>query len=427
MLITQIPDETRAIPKPVQVPQLTDVQLSHLRGKTGSSAAASCHAVRYRLSAPVDLLNLREKFEEAIKSWQAHQGEEDNPARMPRLWIESVPGMSDSQIAERQRTTELMRPVELLDGPPCRAVLLQYQDRAADFIVVAHRSVLDRPTLLWIAGAPFRSNNESFPPSNNASCPSEEFNSLTHEQSMDELRNGNYSSRADWGMGNERETGNKLVHQQADFREGIDTASFLSAVGLVLARYSGQTAPVIAALAADHDEHEGPGPHEGMALVPLSCEANLPASDLLKKTAQRLSSPVWYTATVAGTLASNCENRGEVLAGVLFASDRLAVSDSTAASEYVPCLAPPFPLTIMCSPEKNGGYRLTCAFRPKDFAASVVTQLMNAVICVHGALRRHPDITLDAIDMLSAAERDQLAELARSGSKLDIPDERIEQ
>lgn len=426
MLITQITDETRAIPKPVQVSQLTDVQLSHLRGKTGSSAAASCHAVRYRLSAPVDLLNLREKFEEAIKSWQAHQGDEDNAARMPRLWIESVPGTSDSQIAERQRTTELMRPVELLDGPPCRAVLLQYQDRTADFIVVAHRAVLDRPTLLWIAGAPFQSNNESFPLSNNASFSSEEFNPLTREQSMDELRNGNYSSRADWGMGNERETGNKLVHQQADFKEGIDTASFLSAVGLVLVRYSGQTAPVIAALAADHDEHEGPGAHDGMALVSLSCEANLPASDLLKKTTQRLSSPVWYTASLAGTLASSCENRGEVLAGVLFASDRLAISGSTAASEYVPCLAPPFPLTITCSPEKNGGYRLTCAFRPKDFAASVVAQFMNAVVRVHGGLRRHPDITLSAIDMLSAAERDQLAGLARPGSKLVIPDERIE-
>src|SRR5580765_2978613 len=204
MLITQITDETRAIPKPVQVSQLTDVQLSHLRGKTGSNAAASCHAVRYRLSAPADLLNLREKFEEAIKSWQTHRGDEDNAARMPRLWIESVPGAPDSQIAERQRTTELMRPVELLDGPPCRAVLLQYQDRSADFIVVAHRAVLDRATLLWIASAPFRSNNEPFLPSNNASLSSEKFNPLTREQSMDELRKGNYSSRAEWGMGNER-------------------------------------------------------------------------------------------------------------------------------------------------------------------------------------------------------------------------------
>src|SRR6185369_2123738 len=135
MLITQISDETRAIPRPTRVSQLTDVQLSHLRGKTGSSAAAACHAVRYRLSAPVDLITLRERFEEAIRFWQAQQGDEDNSARMPRLWIESVPGGSDSQIAERQRNSELMRPVELLDGPPCRAVLLQYHDRTADFIV----------------------------------------------------------------------------------------------------------------------------------------------------------------------------------------------------------------------------------------------------------------------------------------------------
>ena len=425
MLITQIADETRAIPKPARVSQLTDVQLSHLRGKTGNSAAAACHAVRYRLGAPVDLITLRERFEQAIQSWQVQQGDEDNSARMPRLWMESVPGGPDSQIAERQRNSELMRPVELLDGPPCRAVLLQYQDRTADFIVVAHRAVLDRKTLLWIAGAPFRSDSDSLP-SCSPSLALEKSDALTREQYLDELRNGSYSSRADWGMGNERDAGSKLLKQWADFKEGIDAASLLSAVTVVLARYSGQTAPVIATLATDPEEREAIGANEGMALVPLSHDASLSGKDLLARTAQRLSNPAWYTASLAGTLASNCENRGEVLAGVLFAGDHPEVSGNAVAAEYVPCLAAPFPLTITCSREKNGDYRLTGLFRLKDFASSVVAQFMNAIVRVHGALCRYPDATLGCIDMLSAVERDQLAELARPGHKLEIPDERIE-
>ena len=426
MFITQTADETRVIAKPAKVSHLTDVQLSHLRGKTSSSAAASCHAVRYRLPAPVDLITLREKLEEAIHFWLAQNGDEGNSARIPRLWIESIPGTSDSQIANRQRNAELMRPVELLDGPPCRAVLLQYQDRSADFIVVAHRAVLDRQTLLWIAGTPFRSNDGELLPAANSSPLLEKSDALTCEQYLDELRNGNYSSRADWGMGNEKDAGSKILQQSADFKEGINAESFLSSVGLVLARYSGQTAPVIVALASDPEEQEGMGAHEGMALVPLSYEANFSARDLLGKTAQRLASPAWYTSSLAGMLASSCENRGEVLAGVLFAADRPETSGSAVAAEYVPCLAAPFPLTVACFREKDGGYLLTCLFRLKDFAPSVAAQFMNAIIRVHSALRRYPDVALGSIDMLSASERDQLAELARQGDKLEIPDERIE-
>ncbi|HEX4604338.1 MAG TPA: hypothetical protein VH724_10115, partial [Candidatus Angelobacter sp.] len=426
MLITQAANETGTIPKPTRVPQLTDVQLSHLRGKAGSGSAASCHAIRYRLSAPVDLITLREKFEEAIRYRPAQQGDEDSTARMPRLWIESVPGASDSQIAERQRLSETMRPVEILDGPPCRAVLLQYQDRTADFIVVAHRAVLDRQTLLWIAAAPFRSDSESQPSSTYSALSFGKSGAPSREQYLDELRNGNYSSRADWGMGNERDTGNKLLEQWTSFKEGTDAASFLAAVGLVLARYSGQDAPVLAALVTDPRAQEGIGTQEGIALVPLSYEANVSAKDLLEKAAQRLSSPAWHTASLAGTLAGNCENRGEVLAGVLFAAEQPEVSGNVVSAEYVPCLASPFPLTFTCFRESNGEYRLTCLFRLKDFAPSVVTQFMNAVIRVHGALRRYPDVRLENIDMLSARERDHLAELARPGGKPTVTDERIE-
>src|SRR6476660_8053594 len=193
MLITQPSPAAAAAPKPARVSPLTDVQLSHLRGKAGSAAAASCHAVRYRLNAPVDLIGLREKFEDAIKSWLAQQDQETETARMPKLWIEAVPGAAESPAGQRQRTAELMRPVELLDGPPCRAVLLQYQDRAADFIVVAHRAVLDRQALVSIAGAPFRNDGETIPNASSVAPSCAKPVALSCEQYLNELLSGNYS------------------------------------------------------------------------------------------------------------------------------------------------------------------------------------------------------------------------------------------
>ena len=426
MLITQPAPEAQAITKAIRTPQLTDVQLSHLRGKTSSNAAASCHAVRYRLSAPVDLITLREKLEEAVKSWLSQHYSDTESARLPRLWIEAVPGASESQIAQRQRTAELMRPIELLDGPPCRAILLQYQDRTADFIVVAHRAVLDRQALLWVAGAAFRNEDELTPVYTYGPKSSEISDELSCAQVMDELLSASYSSRPDWGMGQERdESARNLLQQKAEFKEGINAASFLSAVGLVLARYSGLPNPVIAALTDNPERPETMGANEGIALVPLACDGSKSAGEFLKNTYKKLASPAWYTSCLAGEMATKCENRGEVVVGAFFSAEYPETTASVPVAEYVPCLAPPFPLTITCTPEKNNSYLLSCLFKPKDFAASIVEQFMKSVIRVHGSLQC-PDAALGSMDILGAAEREQLAALGRTNQQLHVPETRIE-
>lgn len=366
MLITQPAPEAQAITKALRTSQLTDVQLSHLRGKTSSNAAASCHAVRYRLSAPVDLITLREKLEEAVKSWLSQHYSDTESARLPRLWIEAVPGASESQIAQRQRTAELMRPIELLDGPPCRAVLLQYQDRTADFIVVAHRAVLDRQALLWVAGAAFRNEDELTPVYTYGPKSSEISDELSCAQVMDELLSASYSSRPDWGMGQERdESARNLLQQTTEFKEGINAVSFLSAIGLVLARYSGLPNPVIAALTDNPERPETMGANEGIALVPLACDGSKSADEFLKNTYKKLASPAWYTSCLAGEMATKCENRGEVVVGAFFAAEYPETTASVPVAEYVPCLAPPFPLTITCTPEKNNSYLLSCLSNQK--------------------------------------------------------------
>jgi len=429
MIATQsVTDRAPLAPNPADVSPLTDVSLSHLRGKAGASAAASCHAVRYRLSGPVDVVTLRSRFEESIRIWQAQRDDNVQVARMPRLWVESVSGPAESKIGERRRNAEMMRPIEPLDGPDCRAVLLQYQDRTSDFIVVAHRATLDTQGLHWIAGAAFRSESEAVP--RNTGCAVPGVPPAPSDRSpMDELRCGNYSGRADWGMKNEGDDPQpQQLHQHLNFDEGINAGSLLAAVGLVLSLYSGQTSPVIAALTRDPEKTDQDlGAHEGIVLVPLSCKAALSAGELLQRSTQGiLNTSSWYTAALAGTLAVECENHGEVLAGVYFGHVRQEKSVGTAPTEYVPCMAPPFPLTIACTPEAADGYRLTFIFRPKDFAVAVVAQFMNAVVRIHAQLRRNPGTTLGAIDLLSAAEQGRVAALGRLSRALNVPDERIE-
>ncbi|WP_245572372.1 non-ribosomal peptide synthetase [Actinokineospora enzanensis] len=80
-----------------------------------------CHAVRVRLTEPVDL------------------------AGITRVWREPVPAAADEPLAIRRRQAELHRPVTA--DPGVRAVLLTYSDHRADLILVAHRAAFDQASL----------------------------------------------------------------------------------------------------------------------------------------------------------------------------------------------------------------------------------------------------------------------------------------
>jgi amino acid adenylation domain-containing protein len=420
MLITQSTEAAPAMLKAARTPQTSAARMSHLRGKHGS-AAASCHSLRYRLPVSFDLLSLRERFDDAVKVWQ-HQIEEatGEAGRTPMLWIESVPGVAGSEIAERRRNSEMMRPVEILDGAPCRAMLLQYQDQTSDFILVAHRSVLDRPSLAWIAGTAL---GEDCPLPASTPCP--DSNSTNCESDMEQIYSGNYSSHADWGMSSEKDESRiGILHQHVELSEKIEPASLLAAAGFVLSRYSGQPAPVVAVLADDPARpEEALGAYEGVALSPPGYDGALSARQLIENAAHRLARPAcWYTAAAAGDLSAKCENRGEVLLGVFCAREN---SRASLPSEYLPCLAPPFPMTITCAPSREG-YRLTCLFRVMDFDRSVAAQFMNTIVQVHREMRHNPESIMSRMNISDEAEQRRLASLRRPRRELGAPDERIE-
>ena len=412
--------------KPVSICSLTDVQLSHLRTKTDGGAAAQCHAVSYRLSN-ADPQKIQKNFDDGIARWEVRLDIE--ASRRPKLWIEPIPAPSDSLVGERRRTTEIMRTIEALERPLCRAVLLQYEDGICDLILVAHRAALDRPSLQFIAHTIF-SGIEALPgvpaplPFTAVDC------TLPDYSRLEELRHASYGSRADWGFGTGKsDLEESRLRLRVSFAEGLDSASFNAAVGLVLARYSGQQTPVVATLVTHPDRPAGAlGAYEGITLIPIPCLHTSFASEILCSTAQRISNPSpWYTPELADTLAACCENNGKVLVGTFFITPERATASLMLPAEYVPCFAPPFPLTIICAGEIDGSSILTCIFRPKDFIASVVAQLMDAIVRVHRQLRENPDVALAEIHISDLEHSRQVAALGQSNHKLLAQEERIEQ
>ncbi len=403
----------------------TEAQLSHLRSKSAHGVAGSCHAVRYRLRSPLNLHSLREKFEHAVKLWQFQHGHDSEAERVPRIWMETVQGASDSAVAQRQRQAEMTRAVEVLDGPPCRAVLLQYQDRCADLIVVAHRAVLDFRALNAIAGSFFQTDSSKFPRGKVAIRFRGETPSAA-EAGKELLLKANYCSRPDWGMGTERsDQGWNRITRRAQFNEGVDLASFVASVGMVLSRYSGQPSPAVAVLVPDPLALDESGAGEGIAVAPITLEESQTCGDLLQRTSGIFSQPVWYTSALAGTLANNCENRGEMLAGVYFVDQLEDGSSYPLPDEYLPCLAAPFPLTISCTRDKHQGFILNCWYRNKDFHELVASQFLASVVRIHNRLRSAPEASLRELDLLDDECRSEVVSLSQP-YELPVGHERIE-
>src|SRR5262249_4716487 len=144
----------------------------------------------------------------------------------------------------------------------------------------------DYKSLLEIAGALWGEGTEGSPCNHRVLSNSKTPAAPNPEQHLAQLINGNYSLRADWGMGRPNDAaGTKMLHRRVNFEEGVDSASLTAAVGLVLSRYSGQTAPVIATLAPCLQGDVGTiGANEGITLVPFSFDADVSAAELLEAT-----------------------------------------------------------------------------------------------------------------------------------------------
>jgi amino acid adenylation domain-containing protein len=170
-----------------------------------------------------------------------------------------------------------------------------------------------------------------------------------------------------WGLGGD---GPSTPHVVALDRGG-DEASWLTALAVTLRRYDPDTPPVICT--------------------------------------DQGSFTVEPAATLGESKPSSAS--GPALTGLLFTGN--CALPRVGESEYVPCLAPPFPLTVSILRDSGGGLRLRCDHLSSHFSAEIAGQFVRHLVHVHQQVLRRPGTPPDDVELLDEAERARTAALGR--------------
>ncbi|MDX3231801.1 amino acid adenylation domain-containing protein [Streptomyces sp. ME19-01-6] len=169
-----------------------------------------------------------------------------------------------------------------------------------------------------------------------------------------------------WGLADGRPAGPHLW----SLDDGGDETSWLTALAVTLRRYDPETSPVIG---TDHGSFTvDPAPTVG-ELKPSPAD-------------------------------------GPALVGLLFDEVELP-------GAYVPCLAPPFPLTFSVFRDTDG-WRLRCDHDGGHVSTEIAAQFTRHLVRVHQHVLRSPRTAVDDVDPLDEAERDRVAALGRPPRRL---------
>ncbi|NUQ98766.1 MAG: amino acid adenylation domain-containing protein [Streptomyces sp.] len=168
-----------------------------------------------------------------------------------------------------------------------------------------------------------------------------------------------------WGLGDDRPAAPHVLALD----DGGDEASWLTALAVTLRRYDPDTLPVI-------------GTDRGS-----------------------------FTVEPAATLGESKPSSaaGPALTGLLFDATDLPAEGET---EYVPCLAPPFPLTVSILRDSRG-LRLRCDHLSSHFSAEIAAQFVRHLAHVHQQVLHRPQTPPDDVELLDEAERARTAALGR--------------
>ncbi|QKZ16007.1 non-ribosomal peptide synthetase [Streptomyces chartreusis] len=281
-----------------------------------------------------------------------------HPTAPPGLWIEDVPVPATHPLAERRRAGELARPTEGL-----RSVLLRYADDTCDLVLVAARDQWDRAALgrLAVGESVKPEASESVEPEAGQSVGLEAGRSVTTAL----IPTASIPAPA-WGLADE---GLALPHLFS-LDDGGDEESWLAALAVTLSRHDPETTPVID---TDH----------GTFTVP--------------------------EAATLGELKP-CPAEGLALAGLLF-------DEAELPGAYVPCLEPPFPLTLSVFKDADG-WRLRCDHLSTHISTEIAAQFARYLVRVHRMILTEPATAVDDVDLLDEAERDRVAALGRPSRPL---------
>ncbi|MEV0012172.1 amino acid adenylation domain-containing protein [Streptomyces sp. NPDC047973] len=279
-----------------------------------------------------------------------------------RLWVDDVPAGSAEPLAARRLRAEMGRPVSGV-----RCVLLRYADGEEDLVVVADRGRLDgsglRRLTAMLTGTLPAGPCPAPDPVVPAPAPAE-------------------GPAPDWGRGEAGSAGHGTHHLDLPpgpagaGRPGPDRLT--AALALTLSRYEGHGSTGVVTVA---------GSRTGAREITVD-----PARTLTKLCG---SAPVPTDRPVtAGLLEDPCP-------------------DGAPGDDYLPFLAPPFPLTVALVPGPEGGSRLWFSYRRSHFSRAAVEQFARHLARVCELSAHAPLTPAGDVELLDAEERGRVALLGR--------------
>ncbi|MGW2031815.1 amino acid adenylation domain-containing protein [Streptomyces sp. NPDC001811] len=327
------------------------------------------HSLVVRLTGPSSLAAARTAFDRA-----ARPAVDDGAG----FWTESMPFPSDDPRAEHLVRREALRgsPGE---RPRLRAVLVTYSDDAADLVLVAHRTLLDREALRRLADA-LAGQGEPDVPAEAVRPRTPPWRTAPDTSPEPPL----------WGLA---EGGGSPVSQgpaePADVLPQPGTPEVaVAAAALVLARYEG-TATVTLAVPALPGARPGSG-----GLLTVTADDERTVAELIEQVRQRPPAP---DGTGAPTLA-------------------VVVCERLPGERYRPLLAPTVPLTLLWEAEQD---RLIASGTVSDDRAVHPGQAARFQECVQYVARQlyeaAPDRTLGEIELVPPDRAARIEALGRTG------------
>jgi amino acid adenylation domain-containing protein len=338
-----------------------------------------CHALRVRLTEPVCPETIAARLGTMSPS---------------RLWVDEVPAAASDPAAEHRRTIELARP-----AADVRCVLLRYTDGLADLVIVAlrDRSVRHLAAALTGAAGPAHRNDPitptsvkehvATPASGDVAASARDVAASAWDMAasawdmaasardaaasaQDVTAPSSNQGAPEWGLGDGRSTASATHHVALPHDVDANETAWRQALAATVRLYDGQ------------DGTADSGPSIGLL---FDAEPGLDAE------------------------------RG--LAG-------FDAETGLAGAEYVPCLAPVFPLTISVGHQPTGGLRLRCDFRLSHFAPVIVAQFARHLVLMYRQSQHAPLLSGELPpgelppDKLPDDEQAEIAQLGRPSSTL---------
>jgi amino acid adenylation domain-containing protein len=295
-------------------------------------------------------------------------------------------------------------------GPPLRGVLLTYADSAVDLILVTHRAVMGQLSVHRLAADLLGiGSRERYPRTPAQRAPG----SGPPAQAVAPGRAAG-TSPPSWGLGDRRAGGRFAMHRSSlSGAPGGDPATWLAALSVVVARYTSSgpgygDEPVTVAAAVPGADSPGDGTAPAQVLVPVRSDVDVTLGELTSGIRAQLASAPGSPAPGASPAA------GEPVAGLLFPLPVGGLFGRAAAAvEYIPCLAPAFPLTISVTRDAGDVISLCCYYRLRDFAPAVAGQFARHLAQVYRQAAGTPELAVAAASLFDQREHNRVLALGR--------------